>query len=73
MRNETRPVKFSRHATQRMAQRGISQADAEQIVRHGATRPDADSDFIAFGSINGRHIEVACLDKGDHIFVKTVY
>ena len=72
-RNEQRPVTFGFHARERLAQRGIALAEAEHVVRHGATRPDADCDFIAFGWFKGATLEVACLDRGDHIFVKTVY
>lgn len=73
MRHESRAIRFSHHAQKRLAQRSIDRADAEQIVRSGAIRPDADCDFVAYGSFGGKYIEVACLDKGDHLFVKTVY
>ena len=72
-RNEQRPVEFSKHAVQRLEQRGIPVADAEQLIRHGAIRADADCDFLAYGRINGRSVEVACLDLGDRIRVKTAY
>ncbi|HEY9765345.1 MAG TPA: DUF4258 domain-containing protein [Chroococcales cyanobacterium] len=73
MRNEGRPIEFGKHAVKRLKGREISESDAVQIIRHGAIRPDGDCDFIAFGSFNGRQLEAACLDLGDHIFVKTVY
>jgi len=73
MRREAREVKFGKHAERRLRDRRILREDAELIVRSGAIRPDADCDFIAFGSISGRTLECACLDMGEHIFVKTVY
>lgn len=72
-RDERRPVIFGYHAKQRLAERGIRPEDAEWVVRAGAVRPDADCDFIAFGSVAGRPIQCACLDRGDHILVKTAY
>lgn len=71
--NDQRPVKFSHHAERRLAERGISKADAEQIVRHGARRADVDDDFIAFGSISGEPLEVVCVEDGYDLVVKTVY
>ncbi len=72
-RNEQRPVIFGTHARKRAAERFFDLNNAEAIVRTGAIRPDAKCDFIAFGAFGGQRIECACLDKGDHIFVKTVY
>lgn len=72
-RHERRPIELTDHAEKRMLKRGISIELVEQIVRHGSTRPDADCDFIAFGSYEGRYIEVACLDLGNRIRVKATY
>lgn len=66
-------MKFSRHALIRLRDRGIDQAAAEAVVRHGAIRPDADCDFIAYSIGGATPIACACLDLGDQILFKTVY
>jgi hypothetical protein len=72
-RDERRPVVFSYHALKRLRERGVSRAEAEWIVRAGAVRPDADRDFLAYGTGAGALITCACLDEGALVFVKTVY
>lgn len=73
MRYETREIKISKHAAKQIKVREITEYEVKSIVRAGAVHPDADCDFIAYGSIRGQHIEVACLDLGSHLLIKTAY
>lgn len=74
---DDRPVRYDVHATRRMLQRHLTQADVEQIVRAAAREADGTDwlgfpKFRAFLRTGGRHLQVAFSDRGDHLYVVTV-
>jgi hypothetical protein len=73
MRNETRPVIFTRHAQDRMVLRNVIESEAEAIVRAGSWQPDGIKAWLAFGRVpDGREIAVAFIEYPDRLVVKTV-
>lgn len=64
--------RFGKHATRRLRERGISQAEAEQVIADpDITYPDPDGNPCRVKTINGRTIRVVLL-ASDPEFVKTV-
>ena len=62
MKPELRPIRYTHHARQRIIERHISEAEVEQVIRTGARQPDGVKKWIAFGTINGRRLEVVYVE-----------
>lgn len=61
-------IRFTRHALLRMMERGITQADVDEVVQRGAKLRYERGIMCVF-----RHIHVACVRHGNTWIVKTVY
>ena len=69
-----RPLVFTRHALQRMEERGISPAELRAVVDTGSTRYKDATHLWAFQHIAGRDDNLVCavLVLEDAVVVKTV-
>lgn len=76
-RNDQRPITWSEHALQRLVDRGVTQAEAEQIIRSGVWHADGvgdqgDPKWAAEGSATGKHLRIVFVETTDHQGKKVV-
>jgi hypothetical protein len=64
-RNEKRPIKFSRHAMQRMVQRKIDAIEVEQAIRSGAWHPNSTEGWVSRAAFGGRIYDIVFIETTD--------
>jgi hypothetical protein len=71
-RDETRPITYSKHAEERLAERGVAIADVDRVIRAGAWQRDGVDTFKAFVRSGRVLLQVVFADKGSRLHVITV-